>query len=40
MYSRVVDKRVNDNWIAFINNGREQTNFKAEEWAKKLESDG
>ncbi len=33
-------KRVNDNWIAFINNGREQTNFKAEEWAKKLESDG
>lgn len=33
-------KKIDKEWIAFINNGREPTNLKADQWAKKLEKDG
>jgi cyclase len=33
-------KKIDKEWIAFINNGREPTNLKAEEWAIKLEEAG
>lgn len=33
-------KKIDKEWIAFINNGREPTKIRAEEWAKKLEKDG
>jgi cyclase len=33
-------KKINKEWVAFVNNGREPTNLKAEEWAIKLEKAG